>query len=85
MVKHLSQLGFCPWTTKRYAGISREKPFSPPNIIGIEKKDGCVLRDLLQLPVLFSYGSAMAGKGQRPPRRGCDFSFILHKSSLASN
>ncbi|XP_060052019.1 piezo-type mechanosensitive ion channel component 2-like [Erinaceus europaeus] len=59
MIKYFSQFGFLPWTTKRYAGISREKPFSLPNIIGIEKKDGYVLCDLLQLLVLFFHRSTM--------------------------
>ncbi|XP_054995933.1 piezo-type mechanosensitive ion channel component 1-like [Sorex araneus] len=70
LVKYLSQFGFLPWTTKRYAGISREKPYSLPNIVGIEKKDGYALCDLLQLLVLFFHRATMKGLGlwdQKPP------------------
>ncbi|XP_037357549.2 piezo-type mechanosensitive ion channel component 2-like [Talpa occidentalis] len=63
VVKYFSQFGFLPWTTKRYAGISREKPFSLPNIMGIEKKDSYVLCDLLQLLLLFFHRSTMKGIG----------------------
>ncbi|XP_012583598.1 PREDICTED: piezo-type mechanosensitive ion channel component 1-like [Condylura cristata] len=59
VVKYFSQFGFLPWTTRRYAGISRDKPFSPPNILGVEKKDSYVLCDLLQLLLLFFHRSAM--------------------------
>ncbi|KAG8513336.1 Piezo-type mechanosensitive ion channel component 2, partial [Galemys pyrenaicus] len=59
VMKYFSQFGFLPWTTKRYAGISREKPFSLPNITGVEKKDSYVLCDLLQLLLLFFHRSSM--------------------------
>ncbi|ELW71183.1 Protein PIEZO2 [Tupaia chinensis] len=59
VVKYFSQFGFFPWTTKRYAGISGEKPFSLPNILGIEKRDGYALCDLLQLLALCSHRSAL--------------------------
>lgn len=33
--------------------MDRSKPFHPPNILGVEKKEGYVLYDLLQLLALF--------------------------------
>ncbi|XP_055280014.1 piezo-type mechanosensitive ion channel component 2-like [Moschus berezovskii] len=71
VVKYFSQFGFFPWTTKRYAGINREKPFSLPNILGIEKQDGSMLGDLVQLLALFFHRSTMQGLGlwDQPP---CD-------------
>lgn len=53
MVKYFFQFGFFPWTTKVYCGINAEEPFVLPNIVGIEKKDGYVYFDLLQLLALF--------------------------------
>ncbi|XP_027622394.1 piezo-type mechanosensitive ion channel component 2 [Tupaia chinensis] len=69
VVKYFSQFGFFPWTTKRYAGISGEKPFSLPNILGIEKRDGYALCDLLQLLALCSHRSALQDLGlwDQPP------------------
>lgn len=68
MVKYFSQFGVFPWTTKHYAGINREKPFSLPNIIGLEKQDGSMLGNRLQLLALFFHGSTMKERG--PLRRG---------------
>ncbi|XP_065775240.1 piezo-type mechanosensitive ion channel component 2-like [Muntiacus reevesi] len=63
VVKYFSQFGLFPWTTKRYAGINREKPFSLPNILGVEKRDGSVLGDLVQLLALFFHRSTLQGLG----------------------
>nr|CAI9713051.1 unnamed protein product [Rangifer tarandus platyrhynchus] len=59
VVKYFSQFGLFPWTTKRYAGINREKPFSLPNILGVEKRDGSVLGDLVQLLALFFHRNTL--------------------------
>ena len=64
MVKYFSQFGLFPWTTKRYAGIIREKLFSLPSILRVEKRDGSMLGDLVQLLALFSHRSTMQ---VRPP------------------
>ncbi|XP_061486147.1 piezo-type mechanosensitive ion channel component 2-like [Rhineura floridana] len=53
VVKYFSQFGFFPWTTKAYCGINAEEPLVLPNIAGIEKKDGGVHYDLVQLLALF--------------------------------
>ena len=64
MVKYFSQFGLFPWTTKHHAGIIREKPFSLPSILRVEKRDGSMLGDLVQLLALFSHRSTMQ---VRPP------------------
>ncbi|XP_027706364.1 piezo-type mechanosensitive ion channel component 2-like [Vombatus ursinus] len=63
VVKYFSQFGFFPWTTKLYAGIHGEKPFSLPNIAGIEKKSGYVHYDLVQLLALFYHRSVLKSLG----------------------
>ncbi|XP_053099358.1 piezo-type mechanosensitive ion channel component 2-like [Hemicordylus capensis] len=83
VVKYFSQFGFFPWTTKLYCGINAEDPFVLPNIAGIEKKEGFVHYDLVQLLALFfhryilkSYGlwdsqcvRSSDSKGKRITRR----------------
>lgn len=59
MVKYFFQFGFFPWTTSAYRGINAERPFAVPNIVGVEKKDGYVLFDLLQLLALFFHRSIL--------------------------
>ncbi|XDB56568.1 hypothetical protein AB1E18_010033 [Capra hircus] len=59
VVKYFSQFGLFPWTTKRYTGINREKPFSLPNILRVGKRDGFMLGDLVQLLALFFHRSTM--------------------------
>lgn len=59
MVKYFFQFGFFPWTTSAYRGINADRPFALPNIIGVEKKDGYVLFDLIQLLALFFHRSIL--------------------------
>ncbi|KTG32214.1 hypothetical protein cypCar_00025525, partial [Cyprinus carpio] len=59
VVKYFSQFGFFPWTTTAYRGINAERAFAVPNIVGIEKKDGYVLLDLIQLIALFFHRSIL--------------------------
>ncbi|XP_068928415.1 piezo-type mechanosensitive ion channel component 2-like [Petaurus breviceps papuanus] len=63
VVKYFSQFGFFPWTTKLYTGIHGEKPFSLPNIAGIEKRSGYVHCDLVQLLTLFYHRSILKNLG----------------------
>ncbi|TNN60308.1 Piezo-type mechanosensitive ion channel component 2 [Liparis tanakae] len=63
VVKYFSQFGFFPWTTSAYRGINAERPFAMPNIIGVEKKDGYVLFDLIQLLALFFHRSILKCHG----------------------
>ncbi|XP_060088952.1 piezo-type mechanosensitive ion channel component 2-like [Heteronotia binoei] len=53
VIKYFFQFGFFPWATKVYCAINAEVPFVLPNIAGIEKKDGYVHFDLVQLLALF--------------------------------
>ncbi|ROI52198.1 Piezo-type mechanosensitive ion channel component 2, partial [Anabarilius grahami] len=63
VVKYFFQFGFFPWTTSAYRGINAERAFAVPNIVGVEKKDGYVLVDLIQLIVLFFHRSILKGHG----------------------
>ncbi|XP_016852843.1 piezo-type mechanosensitive ion channel component 2 isoform X1 [Anolis carolinensis] len=63
VVKCFSQFGFFPWTTKIYCGLNAEEPFVLPNIAGIEKKDGYVHYDLVQLLALFFHRYILKGYG----------------------
>lgn len=59
VVKYFFQFGFFPWTTSAYRGINAERAFAVPNIVGVEKKDGYVLVDLIQLIALFFHRSIL--------------------------
>ncbi|XP_068607432.1 piezo-type mechanosensitive ion channel component 2 [Brachionichthys hirsutus] len=63
VVKYFFQFGFFPWTTTAYRGINADRPFALPNIIGVEKKDGYVLFDLIQLLALFFHRSILKCHG----------------------
>ncbi|XP_052003940.1 piezo-type mechanosensitive ion channel component 2 [Xyrauchen texanus] len=63
VVKYFFQFGFFPWTTSTYCGINAERPFAVPNIVGVEKKDGYVLLDLIQLIALFFHRSILKCHG----------------------
>ncbi|KAI4871611.1 hypothetical protein NFI96_000999 [Prochilodus magdalenae] len=63
VVKYFFQFGFFPWTTSTYRGINAERPFALPNIAGVEKKDGYVLFDLIQLLALFFHRSILKCHG----------------------
>lgn len=51
VIKYFFQFGFFPFNQK--LEVDRSKPFHPPNILGVEKKEAYVLYDLLQLLALF--------------------------------
>ncbi|CAJ1085575.1 piezo-type mechanosensitive ion channel component 2 [Xyrichtys novacula] len=63
VVKYFFQFGFFPWTTSAYRGINADRPFALPNIIGVEKKNGYVLFDLIQLLALFFHRSILKCHG----------------------
>ncbi|KAL1021410.1 hypothetical protein UPYG_G00012940 [Umbra pygmaea] len=63
VVKYFFQFGFFPWTTSAYRGINADRPFALPNIVGVEKKDGYVLFDLIQLLALFFHRSILKCHG----------------------
>ena len=57
MVKYFFQFGFFPWN--KNVELNKDKPYHPPNIIGVEKKDAYVLYDLIQLLALFFHRSIL--------------------------
>ncbi|PNJ07368.1 LOW QUALITY PROTEIN: PIEZO2 isoform 6 [Pongo abelii] len=61
VVKYFFQFGFFPWN--KNVEVNRDKPFHPPNIIGVEKKEGYVLYDLIQLLALFFHRSILKCHG----------------------
>ncbi|XP_068119991.1 piezo-type mechanosensitive ion channel component 2-like isoform X2 [Hyperolius riggenbachi] len=63
VIKYSFQFGFFPWTGTVYRTMNADKPFWLPNIVGIEKKDGYVLFDLIQLLALFFHRSILKCHG----------------------
>ncbi|KAM5222304.1 piezo-type mechanosensitive ion channel component 2 isoform 2-T2 [Ctenodactylus gundi] len=61
VVKYFFQFGFFPWN--RNVEIHKDKPYHPPNIIGVDKKEGYVLYDLIQLLALFFHRSILKCHG----------------------
>ncbi|XP_028282873.1 piezo-type mechanosensitive ion channel component 2 isoform X3 [Parambassis ranga] len=59
VIKYFFQFSFFPF----HNTIDKNKPFHPPNIIGVEKKDGYVIYDLLQLLALFFHRSILKCHG----------------------
>ena len=57
VVKYFFQFGFFPWN--KNVELNKDKPYHPPNIIGVEKKDAYVLYDLIQLLALFFHRSIL--------------------------
>ncbi|KFQ13570.1 Piezo-type mechanosensitive ion channel component 2, partial [Leptosomus discolor] len=61
VIKYFFQFGFFPWN--KYVDYTKDKPYHPPNIIGIEKKEGYVHYDLVQLLALFFHRSILKCHG----------------------
>nr|XP_025950110.1 piezo-type mechanosensitive ion channel component 2 isoform X3 [Dromaius novaehollandiae] len=61
VIKYFFQFGFFPWN--KYVEYTKDKPYHPPNIIGIEKKEGYVHYDLVQLLALFFHRSILKCHG----------------------
>ncbi|XP_070830644.1 piezo-type mechanosensitive ion channel component 2 [Chaetodon trifascialis] len=60
VIKYFFQFGFFPFNNNK---IDKNKPYHPPNIIGVEKKDGYVHYDLIQLLALFFHRSILKCHG----------------------
>ncbi|KAM8838287.1 piezo-type mechanosensitive ion channel component 2 isoform 4-T4 [Synchiropus picturatus] len=60
VIKYFFQFGFFPFNQNK---IYKDKPYHPPNIIGVEKKDGYVHYDLVQLLALFFHRSILKCHG----------------------
>uniref|UniRef100_A0A8C9RSJ5 Piezo-type mechanosensitive ion channel component 2a, tandem duplicate 2 n=1 Tax=Scleropages formosus TaxID=113540 RepID=A0A8C9RSJ5_SCLFO len=61
VIKYFFQFGFFPFNQN--IELDKTKPFHPPNIIGVEKKDGYVHYDLVQLLALFFHRSILKCHG----------------------
>ncbi|XP_030623248.1 piezo-type mechanosensitive ion channel component 2 [Chanos chanos] len=61
VIKYFFQFGFFPFNQN--LELDRTKPFHPPNIIGVEKKEGYVHYDLVQLLALFFHRSILKCHG----------------------
>ncbi|XP_008061683.1 piezo-type mechanosensitive ion channel component 2 [Carlito syrichta] len=61
VVKYFFQFGFFPWN--KDVERHKDKPYHPANIIGVEKKEGYVLYDLIQLLALFFHRSILKCHG----------------------
>ncbi|XP_032741354.1 piezo-type mechanosensitive ion channel component 2 isoform X3 [Rattus rattus] len=61
VVKYFFQFGFFPWN--KDLELYKDRPYFPPNIIGVEKKEGYVLYDLIQLLALFFHRSILKCHG----------------------
>ncbi|XP_029781951.1 piezo-type mechanosensitive ion channel component 1 [Suricata suricatta] len=59
VTKYLFQFGFFPWNAHAVLRRHENKPYFPPRILGLEKTDGYVKYDLLQLLALFFHRSQL--------------------------
>ncbi|XP_054840797.1 piezo-type mechanosensitive ion channel component 2 [Eublepharis macularius] len=71
VIKYFFQFGFFPWNA--LIEVNKDKPYHPPNIIGIEKKEGYVHYDLVQLLALFFHRSILKCHGLWDEDDGGDF------------
>lgn len=82
VIKYFFQFGFFPFNQS--IELDRSKPFHPPNIIGVEKKEGYVHYDLVQLLALFFHRSILKCYGlwdEDEPRSGGQISDSEEKSA----
>ncbi|XP_034147363.1 piezo-type mechanosensitive ion channel component 2 isoform X2 [Esox lucius] len=61
IIKYFFQFSFFPFNQN--LEVSKTRPYHPPNIIGVEKKDGYVVYDLIQLLALFFHRSILKCHG----------------------
>ncbi|XP_063307643.1 piezo-type mechanosensitive ion channel component 2 [Pelobates fuscus] len=61
VIKYFFQFGFFPWN--KHVDYYKDKPYHAPNIIGVEKKEGYVHYDLVQLLALFFHRSILKCHG----------------------
>nr|XP_012592580.2 piezo-type mechanosensitive ion channel component 1 isoform X1 [Microcebus murinus]XP_020138354.1 piezo-type mechanosensitive ion channel component 1 isoform X1 [Microcebus murinus] len=77
VTKYLFQFGFFPWNSHAVRRRYENKPYFPPRILGLEKTDGYVQCDLVQLMALFFHRSQLLCYGlwdheEDPPSKGSD-------------
>ncbi|XP_007433600.1 piezo-type mechanosensitive ion channel component 2 isoform X1 [Python bivittatus] len=61
VIKYFFQFGFFPW--HKELELKKDRPYFAPNIIGVEKKEGYVHYDLVQLLALFFHRSILKCHG----------------------
>ncbi|XP_060100004.1 piezo-type mechanosensitive ion channel component 2 [Heteronotia binoei] len=71
VIKYFFQFGFFPWNAN--LELTKDEPYHPPNIIGVEKKEGYVHYDLVQLLALFFHRSILKCHGLWDEEDGGDF------------
>ncbi|XP_013363415.1 PREDICTED: piezo-type mechanosensitive ion channel component 1 isoform X3 [Chinchilla lanigera] len=59
VTKYLFQFGFFPWNSHTVLRRYENKPYFPPRILGLEKTDGYIKYDLVQLMALFFHRSQL--------------------------
>lgn len=59
VTKYLFQFGFFPWNSHAVLRRYENKPYFPPRILGLEKTDGYIRYDLVQLMALFFHRSQL--------------------------
>ncbi|XP_007937421.2 piezo-type mechanosensitive ion channel component 1 [Orycteropus afer afer] len=63
VTKYLFQFGFFPWNSYAVLRRHENKPYFPPRILGLEKTDGYLKYDLVQLMVLFFHRAQLLNYG----------------------
>ncbi|XP_060041014.1 piezo-type mechanosensitive ion channel component 1 isoform X2 [Erinaceus europaeus] len=63
VTKYLFQFGFFPWNSHSVLRRYENKPYFPPRILGLEKTDGYIKYDLVQLMALFFHRSQLLSYG----------------------
>ncbi|KAJ8403299.1 hypothetical protein AAFF_G00355160 [Aldrovandia affinis] len=81
VIKYFFQFGFFPFNQN--IEFDKSKPFHPPNIIGVEKKEGYVHYDLIQLLALFFHRSILKCHGlwNEDNPRAADKAALRHSDS----
>uniref|UniRef100_A0A3Q3FEP5 Piezo type mechanosensitive ion channel component 2 n=1 Tax=Labrus bergylta TaxID=56723 RepID=A0A3Q3FEP5_9LABR len=79
-IKYFCQFGFFPFNQNK---VDKNKPYHPPNIIGVEKKDGYVHFDLVQLLALFFHRSILKVTANRQTPTA--LTYRSHLSSAGSH
>ncbi|ELK00499.1 Protein FAM38A [Pteropus alecto] len=59
VTKYLFQFGFFPWNSHTVLRRNENKPYFPPRILGLEKVEGYIKYDLVQLMALFFHRSQL--------------------------
>uniref|UniRef100_A0A3Q1C0D1 Piezo-type mechanosensitive ion channel component n=1 Tax=Amphiprion ocellaris TaxID=80972 RepID=A0A3Q1C0D1_AMPOC len=81
VIKYLFQFGFFPFNQ---SNAYKNQPYHPPNIIGVEKKDGYVHYDLVQLLALFFHRSILKVSGKEKEKEESEKESLNFRTSIDS-